>query len=103
MAAQHRKYSPMDRLHDLCHIHAAMLLKTSTHPQIVQERFGHSSITTTVDIYSHTVLGMQKAVAERLDILLPKKEGIKNVGNMSAEEDEVERRPYRSRTCDTLI
>ena len=46
---------------------------------------------------------MQKAAAERLDTLLPKIEEIENVGKMSAEGDEVERRPYRSRTCDTLI
>ena len=91
------------RLHDLRHIHATMLLKTGAHPRIVQERLGHSSIATTLDIYSHTVPGMQKAAAERLDTLLPKTEEIENVGKMSAEGEEGECRPYRSRTCDTLI
>jgi len=66
---------------------------------VVQERLGHSSITTTLDIYSHTVPGMQKAAAERLDVLLPTSEEIANVGKMSAEMEEVECRPYRSRTC----
>ena len=80
-----------------------MLLKTGTHPRIVQERLGHSTIATTLDIYSHTVPGMQKAAAERLETLLPKTEEIKNVGKMSAAGDGVECRPYRSRTCDTLI
>jgi len=94
---------PYLRLHDLRHIHATMLLKAGTHPRIVQERLGHSSIATTLDIYSHTVPGMQKAAAERLDTLLPKTEEIENVGKMSAEGEEGECRPYRSRTCDTLI
>jgi len=91
------------RLHDLRHIHATMLLKAGTHPQIVQERLGHSSIATTLDIYSHTVPGLQKVAAERLDTLLPVQEQKENVSIMSAEGGENECRPYRSRTCDTLI
>ncbi|MFC2016973.1 tyrosine-type recombinase/integrase [Chloroflexota bacterium] len=94
---------PQLRLHDLRHIHATLLLKGGQHPKVVQERLGHSSITTTLDIYSHTVPGMQKAAAERLDVLLPTTEEVANVGKMSVEEEEVESRPYRPRTCDTLI
>jgi len=94
---------PHIRLHDLRHIHATMLLKAGVHPRVVQERLGHSSIATTLDIYSHTVPGLQKAAAERLDALLPKTEEEENAGKMSAEEDGIECRPYRSRTCDTLI
>ncbi len=56
-----------------------------SHPRVVQERLGHNTIATTLDIYSHTVPGMQKAAAERLDTLLPKAEEIANVGKMSAE------------------
>ncbi len=69
----------------------------------MQERLGHSSIATTLDIYSHTVPGLQKAAAERLDTLLPVQEQKENVGKMSAKEDKSDSRPYRSRTCDTLI
>jgi integrase len=98
-----RASMPHLRLHDLRHIHATMLLKAGVHPRIVQERLGHSSIATTLDIYSHTVPGLQKAAAERLDALLPKVEQQENVGKMSAEGVEGERRPCRSRTCDTLI
>jgi len=73
---------PHLRLHDLRHIHATMLLKAGIHPRIVQERLGHSSIATTLDIYSHTVPGMQKAAAERPDTLLPLQEQKENVGNI---------------------
>ena len=41
---------PHLRLHDLRHIHTTMLLKAGIHPRIVQERLGHSSISTTLDI-----------------------------------------------------
>jgi integrase len=71
---------PHLRLHDLRHIHATMLLKAGVHPRVVQERLGHSSIATTLDIYSHTVPGLQKAAAEQLDALLPKAEPEENVG-----------------------
>jgi len=94
---------PNLRLHDLRHIHATLLLKAGVHPRVVQERLGHSSIATTLDIYSHTVPGLQKAAAERLDSLIPEIGPEENVGKMSAIGDGVERRPCRNRTCDTLI
>ncbi len=94
---------PHLRLHDLRHIHATMLLKAGIHPRVVQERLGHSSIATTLDIYSHTVPGLQKAAAERLDTLFPVQEQKENVGKMSAEGGEVESEPCGSRTHDHLI
>jgi site-specific recombinase XerD len=79
-----------------------MLLKAGTHHRIVQEWLGYSTITTTLDTYSYTVPGMQKAAAGRHDTLLPKVEEIAKVGKMSAEGEGIECRPYRSRTCDPL-
>jgi integrase len=60
-------------LHDARHTHASLLLKQNTHPKIVQERLGHSSIQITLDTYSHVAPGLQQAAANRFDeILLPK-------------------------------
>jgi integrase len=55
------------RLHDLRHAHASILLKQGVHPKIVQERLGHSSISTTLDIYSHLLPGLDEAAARRFE------------------------------------
>jgi integrase len=55
------------RLHDARHSHASLMLKQGIHPKVVQERLGHSSITITLDIYSHVSPGLQQAAAMRFD------------------------------------
>ena len=74
---------PHIRLHDLRHTHASLLLQAGTHPKVVQERLGHSSIRVTLDTYSHVVGGLQEVAAQRFDDLLVGR-GIENVGKMSA-------------------
>ena len=44
-------------LHNARHTHASLMLKEGIHPKIVQERLGHSTIATTLDIYSHVTPG----------------------------------------------
>jgi len=58
------------RLHDARHSHASLLLKQGVHPKVVQERLGHSSITLTLDTYSHVAPGLQEAAAKRFDEVL---------------------------------
>ena len=58
---------PDIRLHDARHTHASLLLKQGVHPKIVQERLGHANIAMTLDLYSHTIPGMQKAAALGFD------------------------------------
>ena len=58
---------PRVRFHDLRHSHATQLLSSGVHPKIVQERLGHSSITMTLDLYSHVSETMQEDAAARLD------------------------------------
>ena len=50
---------PVITFHDLRHTHASLLLLASVHPKVVQERLGHSSITMTLDTYSHLIPTMQ--------------------------------------------
>jgi integrase len=55
------------RFHDARHTHATLLLKAGVHPKIVQERLGHSSISITLDTYSHVIPGMQETAAKKFD------------------------------------
>ena len=64
------------RLHDVRHSHASILLKQGVHPKIVQERLGHATINTTLDIYSHVVPGLQAAAAAKFDEIFKPKKGM---------------------------
>ncbi|HEY8742321.1 MAG TPA: tyrosine-type recombinase/integrase, partial [Chloroflexota bacterium] len=55
------------RLHDLRHAAATMLLQAGVHPKVVSERLGHSTITLTLDTYSHVVPGLDADAAARLE------------------------------------
>jgi integrase len=61
------KLNPRVRFHDLRHSHATQLLLAGVHPKIAQERLGHSTITTTLDLYSHVSETMQEDAAARID------------------------------------
>lgn len=61
---------PYIRIHDLRHTHASLLLKAGVHPKVVSERLGHSSVTITLDRYSHLLPGLQEAAATKFDELV---------------------------------
>lgn len=54
------------RLHDLRHTHATLALTAGVHPKIVSERLGHSTVSLTLDVYSHSVPAMDSAAAETI-------------------------------------
>ena len=58
------------RFHDLRHTHATVLLLQGVHPKVVQERLGHSKMSTTMDLYSHVMPSMQKDAVQRFDMAL---------------------------------
>jgi integrase len=55
------------RFHDLRHTCATLLLTKGVHPKIVQEMLGHSSITITLDTYSHVLPNMQEKAVEAME------------------------------------
>jgi integrase len=58
---------PRIRFHDLRHTHATELLRAGVQPKVVQERLGHSSISITMDVYSHLSETLQLDAAIELD------------------------------------
>lgn len=61
---------PRLTLHGLRHTHATLLLELGVHPKVVQERLGHSNISTTMNIYSHVTPTMQQDAVSRLSNLI---------------------------------
>ena len=55
------------RFHDLRHTCATLLLTKGVHPKIVSEMLGHSSISITLDTYSHVIPGLGEAAASAME------------------------------------
>lgn len=58
---------PRVRFHSLRHSYASIQLQSGTHPKVVQEALGHSSIELTLNTYSHLLPSLQKEAAEKID------------------------------------
>jgi integrase len=57
------------RLHDLRHTWATLALTAGVHPKVVQERLNHATISITLELYSHTTVGMDRAAADLVSAL----------------------------------
>ena len=60
---------PRIRIHDLRHTAATQLLERGVHPKVVQEMLGHSTITLTLDTYSHVIPGLHAEAAREMQKL----------------------------------
>jgi integrase len=61
-------FPPM-HIHDLRHSCATLLASMSVPAKVIQEILGHSSITTTQDLYGHVINGMQEEAMEKMNDL----------------------------------
>jgi integrase len=57
---------PRIRFHDLRHTHATLALRAGVHPKVVADRLGHSTISVTLDTYSHAIPGLQEEAAAKV-------------------------------------
>ena len=60
---------PRIRIHDLRHTAATHLLRRGVHPKVVQELLGHSTISLTLDTYSHVAPALHAEVATHMQTL----------------------------------
>jgi integrase len=60
---------PRVRIHDLRHTAATHLLRRAVHPKVVQELLGHSTISLTLDTYSHVAPALHAEVASHMETL----------------------------------
>jgi integrase len=61
---------PPIRFHDLRHTAATLMLLKGIHPKVVSEMLGHTTISITLDLYSHVLPDMQREAAAAMDELL---------------------------------
>lgn len=55
------------RFHDLRHTYASLLIEQGENPKTVQHNLGHSNVSFTLQIYSHSYEDTQKRAAEHLE------------------------------------
>lgn len=53
--------------HGLRHSYGTDMMRAGVAPRVVQERLGHSSVTITLDLYSHPDTAMHRAVADTIE------------------------------------
>lgn len=68
--ALHDAGPPRIRVHDLRHTTASLLLEVGTHPKVVQDLLGHSTIQLTLDTYSHVTPALHRQAARTMDLVL---------------------------------
>lgn len=57
------------RFHDLRHTSATLLINKGVHAKIISERLGHANISTTMNIYGHTLRSAEQEAAKHFNSL----------------------------------
>ena len=61
------------RFHDLRHSYATLMLQKGINPKIVSQILGHSSVSVTLDIYSHPPVDVQSVCLDVFESVEKKK------------------------------
>ncbi len=63
------------RFHDLRHTHASLLLAVGENIKTISERLGHSTVSVTLNVYSHLLPDADRNAARRMDEMLGHAQG----------------------------
>lgn len=55
------------RLHDLRHTNASLMLQYNVPAKVASQRLGHSTVSITLDLYSHVIGNLQTEAADKID------------------------------------
>jgi integrase len=55
------------RFHDLRHSHVSLMIRQGGYPKTISDRIGHSTISTTMDIYGHLFSDTQREAALKFE------------------------------------
>ncbi|HEY5628386.1 MAG TPA: tyrosine-type recombinase/integrase [Candidatus Limnocylindrales bacterium] len=69
-AALERLALPRQRLHDLRHAYATLMIEDGEELAVVSRTPGHADLSTTADVYAHLTPAMQRRAAQRMDRIL---------------------------------
>ena len=58
---------PYVKFHALRHTFATRILEANVHPKVAQELLGHSTASTTLDIYSHVLPNQKREAIDKLE------------------------------------
>ena len=61
---------PRIRFHSLRHTAASLWLAQGTHPRVVMEMLGHSTIALTMNTSSHVIPALERDAADRMNAVL---------------------------------
>lgn len=84
-AARRAGLNPRPRIHDLRHTHASWLIAEDVPMKVVQERLGHESLKTTMDLYAHLLPGAQQEAAAAMGRIFGRRPrpGLRAVGGVA--------------------
>lgn len=75
------------RIHGLRHSAAGLMISADAHPRVIQQRLGHSSITTTMNVYGAVLPTVEDGVTARLERMFSDESGAQVVPQGAGDGD----------------